>query len=109
MAGLATVGAVVTAYLTVIKFTQGSTVCPTKGCDIVLASSYATVFGLPLALFGFLAYTSTDRFRCGSSAGQFTVKQSSALEVGELDWLAVVCWWNGDDGFQRLPDVSTSC
>lgn len=58
MAGLATVGAVVTAYLTVVKFSQGSAACPTSGCDIVLASPYATVFGLPLALFGFLAYAS---------------------------------------------------
>ena len=58
MAGIATVGAAVTAYLTAVKLTQGSAVCPTSGCDIVLSSPYATVFGLPLALFGFLAYAS---------------------------------------------------
>jgi uncharacterized membrane protein/glutaredoxin len=58
MAGLATLGAVVTAYLTISKLTGNSTVCPTKGCDIVLSSPYATVFGQPLALFGFLAYVS---------------------------------------------------
>lgn len=56
MAGLATIGAVVTAYLTINKLTGSATACPTKGCDIVLSSPYATVFGLPLALFGFLAY-----------------------------------------------------
>lgn len=58
IAGLATIGAAVTAYLTVIKLTGSSTACPTKGCDIVLSSSYATVFGQPLALFGLLAYIS---------------------------------------------------
>ena len=58
MAGIATVGAVVTAYLTAVKFAQGSAACPTSGCDIVLSGPYATVFGLPLALFGFLAYAS---------------------------------------------------
>lgn len=58
IAGLATVGAAVTAYLTVVKFTGSSTTCPTKGCDIVLSSPYATVFGQPLALFGLLAYIS---------------------------------------------------
>ncbi|MBD2772082.1 vitamin K epoxide reductase family protein [Iningainema tapete] len=58
IAGIASLGAVVTAYLTFVKFTQGTTVCPTKGCDIVLASPYATVFGLPLALFGLIAYAS---------------------------------------------------
>ena len=47
-----------TAYLTAVKFAQGSAVCPTSGCDIVLSSPYATVFGLPLALFGFLGYAS---------------------------------------------------
>lgn len=56
LAGLATIGAVVTAYLTISKLTGSSTACPTKGCDIVLSSPYATVFGQPLALFGFLAY-----------------------------------------------------
>lgn len=56
IAGLATIGAVVTAYLTINKLMGSATACPTKGCDIVLSSPYATVFGLPLALFGFLAY-----------------------------------------------------
>ncbi|NMF85224.1 vitamin K epoxide reductase family protein [Nodosilinea sp. P-1105] len=56
MAGLAAIGAAVTAYLTVIAFTGNTTACPTQGCDIVLSSPYATVFGQPLALFGFLAY-----------------------------------------------------
>lgn len=58
MAALATIGAVVTGYLTIVKFSQSATACPTNGCDIVLSSPYATVFGLPLALYGFLAYVS---------------------------------------------------
>lgn len=58
MAGIASIGAVVTAYLTYTKFIGNEAACPTQGCDIVLSSPYATVFGLPLALFGFLAYTS---------------------------------------------------
>ena len=58
MAALATIGAVVTGYLTIVKFSQSSTACPTSGCDIVLSSPYATIFGLPLALYGFLAYAS---------------------------------------------------
>ncbi len=58
MAGIASVGAAVTGYLTIVKLTGDSTACPTNGCDIVLSSPYATIFGLPLALFGFLAYAS---------------------------------------------------
>lgn len=58
MAGIASIGAAVTAYLTYTKLTGNEAACPTQGCDIVLSSPYATVFGLPLALFGFLAYAS---------------------------------------------------
>lgn len=56
--GIATVGAAVTAYFTAVKLTQTPAICPTSGCDVVLSSSYATVFGLPLALFGFVGYAS---------------------------------------------------
>lgn len=62
MAGIATVGAVITAYLTIVKLTEGTAACPTKGCDIVLASPYANLFGLPLALFGLIGYVSMITF-----------------------------------------------
>ncbi|MEM9904746.1 MAG: vitamin K epoxide reductase family protein [Cyanobacteria bacterium P01_D01_bin.44] len=55
---IATVGALGTGYLTVIKFMSGDAACPTSGCDQVLSSAYATIFGLPLTLFGCLAYLS---------------------------------------------------
>ncbi len=58
IAAIAGVGALTTAYLTVVKLSQGTTACPTQSCDFVLASPYATVFGQPLALFGSLAYIS---------------------------------------------------
>jgi uncharacterized membrane protein len=44
MAGIASIGAAVTAYLTIVKLTGNSTACSTGGCDIVLSSPYATVF-----------------------------------------------------------------
>ncbi|MFH7242105.1 MAG: vitamin K epoxide reductase family protein [Spirulina sp.] len=55
LAGIAALGAVETAYLTITKL-MGSDACPTEGCDRVLNSPYATIFGLPLTLFGFLGY-----------------------------------------------------
>jgi uncharacterized membrane protein len=58
MAGIASIGASVTAYLTYTKLTGNQAACPTGGCDVVLSSPYATIFGLPLPLFGFLAYAS---------------------------------------------------
>jgi uncharacterized membrane protein/glutaredoxin len=55
-------GVLVTGYLTFEKLTGGSAACVAqagvKGCNDVLSSPWATVFGQPLALFGFLAYTS---------------------------------------------------
>ncbi|MEG4940783.1 vitamin K epoxide reductase family protein [Microcoleus sp. F4-D5] len=62
VAGIATIGAAITAYLTAIKLSNGTAVCPIEGCDIVLSSPYAYVFGLPLSLFGLLGYLSTIVF-----------------------------------------------
>lgn len=57
IASIAAIGILETAYLTIAKLTTGSVICPTSGCDKVLNSPYATVFGvLPLSLLGFLAY-----------------------------------------------------
>jgi len=55
---IATLGTLDTAYLTGVKLLGRSAICPTQGCHDVLNSSYATVFGLPVSLFGFLAYLS---------------------------------------------------
>ena len=53
---IAIVGALNTGYLTFTKLFGGETACPTSGCEQVLSSPYAELFGLPLALFGLLAY-----------------------------------------------------
>ncbi len=60
-------GAILTAYLTFTKLTGGEPVCNFEatagaGCGGVLNSPYATVFGLPLSLFGCLAYLSMAGF-----------------------------------------------
>ena len=64
IATIAGCGALVTGYLTIVKLTGGSAACTAEaatgggaaGCNDVLASAWGTVFGQPLALFGFLAY-----------------------------------------------------
>ncbi len=58
MAAIAAIGVLETAYLTIAKFTTGSVLCPTSGCDKVLNSPYATAFGVPLSLLGCVAYLS---------------------------------------------------
>ncbi len=57
MGAIAAVGAAGTGYLTATKLMQTEALC-TAGCDIVLNSEWATLFGLPLTLFGCLAYLS---------------------------------------------------
>src|ERR687885_2460485 len=66
---IAILGALLTAYLTVVKLTGNSVACTAgaatasaSSCNSVLSSPYATVFGLPLALFGCLAYASMAAF-----------------------------------------------
>lgn len=57
-AGLGAVGFVETSYLTFIKLTGGDAICPVGGgsCGDVLNSDYAVIFGIPLPLFGMVAY-----------------------------------------------------
>ena len=52
------VGMALTGYLTFTSLTGGSVKgCSAGGgCDAVLSSRWATMFGLPTALWGFLAY-----------------------------------------------------
>ncbi|MEN9258773.1 MAG: vitamin K epoxide reductase family protein [Gloeomargarita sp. SRBZ-1_bins_9] len=53
---LASIGAVETAYITITHWLGGSVICPTTGCDQVLKSAYAQLFGIPLSLVGFVFY-----------------------------------------------------
>ncbi|MBW4648025.1 MAG: vitamin K epoxide reductase family protein [Kastovskya adunca ATA6-11-RM4] len=67
MGAIATIGALLTAYLTVVKFSGSSAACSAgaagaASCNDVLASPYANIFGLPLSLFGFLGYASMAAF-----------------------------------------------
>jgi uncharacterized membrane protein len=56
LAAIASLGLVLTAYLTVLKLSGNEAVCPIQGCSQVLNSPYAEIFGLPLSLFGAIAY-----------------------------------------------------
>ncbi|XP_057804760.1 thiol-disulfide oxidoreductase LTO1-like isoform X1 [Salvia miltiorrhiza] len=52
------IGLLETAYLTYLKLTGSDAFCPTGGgsCTTILTSDYSSVFGVPLPLFGMLAY-----------------------------------------------------
>jgi uncharacterized membrane protein len=87
---IAICGALTTAYLTVVKFTQTSAACPTESCDIVLQSDYATVFGLPLALFGFLAYVAMAIFALAPLSVDPVKKKDSRTKLENWTWLLLL-------------------
>lgn len=90
IAAIAGLGALTTAYLTVVKLTQNSAACPTKSCDLVLSSDYATVFGLPLALFGFLAYGSMVGFALAPLTVNATQKKALRSNLENWTWLLLL-------------------
>lgn len=90
IAVIAGLGALTTAYLTVVKLTQGTAACPTHGCDVVLASPYATVFNQPLALFGFLAYTSMVVFALAPLAVNPIKKKELRSNLEKWTWLLLL-------------------
>lgn len=56
LAAIAALGLVITTYLSVLKLSGNTAVCPIQGCSQVLNSVYADIFGIPLSVFGAIAY-----------------------------------------------------
>jgi uncharacterized membrane protein/glutaredoxin len=90
IAAIASCGALTTAYLTFVKLTQGSAACPTNSCDVVLSSPYATVLGLPLALFGFLAYASMAVFALAPLAVDPAKDKVTRTKLENWTWLLLL-------------------
>lgn len=90
IAAIAACGALTTAYLTVVKFTQGTAACPTQSCDLVLSSDYATVFGLPLALFGSLAYTGMAAFALAPMSVNSVQNKDTRSSLENWTWLLLL-------------------
>ena len=53
---LASLGAAISAYLLVVRETDGSLICSTGGCETVQSSSYAELLGLPVAALGLAGF-----------------------------------------------------
>ncbi len=87
IAAIAGFGAVITAYLTIIKLVGGEAACPVTGCDQVLNSPYAILFGLPLPLFGLLAYCSMGAMAVAPWLINPEQQKKLRTQVEELTWL----------------------
>ncbi|AFZ60222.1 vitamin K epoxide reductase family protein [Anabaena cylindrica FACHB-243] len=83
-------GVLITGYLTFEKLTGRSAACVaevgTKGCNDVLSSPWATVFGQPLALFGLLAYISMLIFALAPLALNSGENNKSSKQLENLTW-----------------------
>jgi uncharacterized membrane protein/glutaredoxin len=94
IAAIATCGALTTAYLTFEKLTGGKAACVAqagaKGCDDVLSSPWGTVFGQPLALFGFLAYTSMLIFALAPLAIKGAENKDKRQKLENVTWLLLL-------------------
>jgi uncharacterized membrane protein len=55
-AALAAVGAAIAGYLVYVRTTGGILACVTGGCDTVQHSSYAEMFGVPVAALGLAGF-----------------------------------------------------
>lgn len=94
MGAIAILGALLTAYLTVTKLAGATPAClasagaeGASSCKDVLNSPYANIFGLPLSLFGFLAYTSMAVFALAPLAIKTEDKRSLSSPIQNWTWL----------------------
>lgn len=83
---IALMGAFGTAYLTIVKVMGGDAACPTGGCDRVLASPYAMVFGVPLTVFGFLGYLSMAALALAPFALNPDYRKELRQKVENVTW-----------------------
>lgn len=91
---IAVLGALLTAYLTLVKVTGGEAACLASAaggaghsCNDVLSSSYATVFGLPLSLFGCLAYIGMATFALVPLAVNSDEQKDLRSKLEDWTWL----------------------
>ena len=91
MGGIATAGALTTGYLTASKLLDQATACPIKGCEQVLNGPYATVLGVPLSLWGCLAYITMAVLALGPLLLRFRKRQ----QQGNLEQLTALLLFIG--------------
>jgi uncharacterized membrane protein len=94
IAAIAALGALTTGYLTIEKLTGRSAACVAqagaKGCNDVLSSPWGTVFGQPLALFGFLAYISMVIFALAPLAVKPEENKEQRKKLENWTWLLLL-------------------
>lgn len=84
---IAGLGILNTAYLTITKLTNTVTACPTDGCEKVLESPYATLFGVvPLSLVGLIAYIGIATLALGPLAIKPEDNKPLRTKLDNITW-----------------------
>ena len=121
MTVLALVGLAIASYLLAVRVLGEAPSCgPIKGCETVASSPYATVFGIPVALFGVgysivLAAARSGWWRRADRralyaayglglAGILAVAYLTYLELFVIDAICVWCVTYAVDDRRRLGD-----
>jgi uncharacterized membrane protein len=125
---VALVGVVIAAYLTSVHYAHTAPICTSGGCEKVQRSSYAELYGIPVAVLGLVAYVlllAAVAWRGANAAlaGAFVALTGTAFS-GYLLWAqlarihAICIWCVGNDvviatlavlcsaRFLREPEVS---
>ncbi len=89
---IALCGALNTGYLSIVKLTGGAAACAEKagGCNDVLSSPWATIFGVPLPIFGFLAYTGMAIFALAPLAINPEANKEQRKKAENLTWMLLL-------------------
>jgi uncharacterized membrane protein/glutaredoxin len=86
----AALGIADTAYLTSVKLSGNGVTCSSEGCNAVLTSPYANVFGWPLSLFGLLAYLGIAALAIAPLVISYKTNKKLHSRIQELTWLLIL-------------------
>lgn len=84
---IAALGILNTGYITFNKLASTTVACPTTGCERVLESPYAVLFGLPLSSYGLLAYLAMAVFALAPLLVNPEEKKSLRTNLENQTWL----------------------
>jgi uncharacterized membrane protein len=89
LGAVAAVGIADTGYLTSVKLAGNGVACSSESCNQVLSSPYANVFGLPLTLFGLLAYLAVGVLAIAPLLMPATNNKKFQNQLQDLSWLGL--------------------
>lgn len=96
---LAILGIGISAYLTYVKLQPEGIACNLGQCDIVQASKYSELFGIPIAIYGlgyyilFITLISANLKKYANYWALWGLLFSSYLTLLELFVLKAICGW----------------